>query len=133
VLSTLALASHRNGDLPSALDGYRIALELLPKVAWLGLDTPSRQDILLREKSENLGCLAATCAIQLGRLEEAVELLDLGRSVFWRQASSLRSDLVILREEDAELAERFNRISRQLDARNFSGHRPRNDINYEPA
>jgi tetratricopeptide (TPR) repeat protein len=99
--------SHRNGDLLCALDGYRTALELFSKVAWLGLDTRSREDTLLREKSENLGCLAATCAIRLGRLEEAVELLDLGRSVFWQQASSLRSDFETLREEDAELAERL--------------------------
>ena len=102
------------------MDGHRTALELFPKVAWLGLDTPFRQNILHEEKSEHLGCLAATCAIQLGRLEEAVELLDLARSVFWQQASSLRSDLVMLREEDAELAERFETVSRQLDARNFN-------------
>ncbi|KIM89504.1 hypothetical protein PILCRDRAFT_227158 [Piloderma croceum F 1598] len=114
-----AQTSHQNGDLHSALDGYRTALELFSKVAWLGLDTPSRQDRLLQEKAENLGCLAATCAIGLGHLEEAVELLDLGRSVFWQQASSLRSDFEMLREEDAELAERFKEIGQQLDAGNF--------------
>lgn len=116
-----AQTSHHNGDLSSALEGYRTALKLLPKVAWLGINSHSRQHTLLQEKSENLGCLAATCAIQLGHLEEAVELLDLGRSVFWQQASSLRSDLVVLREEDAELAGRFEKISQQLDESNFSG------------
>ncbi|KIM82041.1 hypothetical protein PILCRDRAFT_8274 [Piloderma croceum F 1598] len=99
-----AETSHRHGDLLSALDGYRMALELLPK-----------------DKSENLGTLAATCAIQLGHFEEAVELLDLGRSVFWQQASLLRSDLEILSEEEPELAERFERIGQRLDAGNFSG------------
>jgi len=113
--------SHLHGDLPSALDGYRTALELLPKVAWLGLNTPSRQDWLLREKVENLGCRAASCAIRLGHLEEAVELLDLGRSVFWQQAASLRSSLEMLREEDPALAEEFERIGRHLDRGNFSG------------
>jgi hypothetical protein len=33
--------------LQSALQGYRTALKLLPKVLWLGLDIPSRQDRLL--------------------------------------------------------------------------------------
>jgi DNA-binding MltR family transcriptional regulator len=111
--------SHLNDNLLSALDGYRTALELLPKVAWLGLDTNSRQHKLLEEKSENLGCLAATCAIQLGHLEEAVELLDLGRSIFWQQASSLRSDLETLREENLSLAEKLESVGRQLDAGNF--------------
>ena len=115
-----AKTSHLNGDLVSGLEGYRTALELLPKVAWLGLTTQSRQDWLLQEKSENLGCLAATCAIQLGHLEDAVELLDLGRSVFWQQASSLRSDLETLREENPSLAEKLEKVGWQLDAGNFS-------------
>jgi hypothetical protein len=114
-----AQTSHHNDDLLSALDGYRTALELFSKVAWLGLDTTTRQDMLLQEKAENLGCLAATCAIRLGHLEEAVELLDLGRSVFWKQASSLRSDFETLRQQDTEVAEKLEGIGRQLDAGNF--------------
>ena len=113
--------SHQNDDLVSALDGYQTALELFSKVAWLGLDTPSRQGRLLQEKVENIGCLAATCAIQLGLLERAVELLDMGRSVFWKQASSLRGDIEILKEEDTKLAERFEEIGQQLDVGNFDG------------
>jgi tetratricopeptide (TPR) repeat protein len=112
--------SHLNGDLLSALDGYKAALGLMPKVAWLGLNASSRHDKLLQEKSENLGCLAANCAIQLGHLEEAVELLNQGRSVLWQQASSLRSDLEALREEEPELAEELEKIGQQLDAGNFS-------------
>jgi hypothetical protein len=84
------------------------------------LDTSSRQDLLRREKAENLGCLAATCAIQLGYLEEAIELLDLGRSVLWQQGSYLRSDLETLRADEPELADEFESIGRQLDSGNFS-------------
>jgi hypothetical protein len=112
--------SHRGGDLLSALQGYRTALEILPRVAWLGLDAFSRHDQLLEIKSENLGCQAATCAIQLGHLDEAVELLDLGRSVYWQQASSLRSDLGALKLEDKELAKDLETVGRQLDTGNFS-------------
>jgi hypothetical protein len=108
------------GDFQSALQGYRTALELLPKVVWLGLDTPSHQDRLLNKKPEELGCLAVTCAIQLGNLKAAIELLDLGRSVFWQQAGSLRSDLELLRVEDQELATELQRVGHQLDANNFS-------------
>jgi tetratricopeptide (TPR) repeat protein len=114
-----AAASHLNGDLQSALEGYRTALELLPKVAWLGLNIPSRQHWLVEETSDHLGCLAATCAIQLGRFEEAVEFLDMSRSVIWHQAASLRSDLKTLKEEEPRLAKELEIISRQLDAQHF--------------
>jgi CHAT domain-containing protein/tetratricopeptide (TPR) repeat protein len=108
------------GHLSSALDGYRTALEILPKLAWLGLDIASRQDWVLRANSEDLGCIAANCAIQVGRLEEAVELLDLSRSVFWQQASSLRGDLEMLKEDEPELAEKLESIGRKLDTWDFS-------------
>ncbi|KIM80324.1 hypothetical protein PILCRDRAFT_73287 [Piloderma croceum F 1598] len=105
-----------SGDLLSALEGYRTALKILPKVAWLGLDQPSHHNQLLQTKSENLGCLAAACAIQLGHLEEAVELLDSARSVYWQQVSSLRSDLGALKQKNEELANELETIGRQLDA-----------------
>jgi CHAT domain-containing protein len=116
-----AKVSHSNGDLLSALEEYRMALAILPKVAWLGLDTQSHQVWLTREKPEDLSCLSATCAIQLHLLEEAVELLDLGRSVFWQQASSLRGDLEMLREEEPELAEQLERVGHKLDSGTFAG------------
>jgi tetratricopeptide (TPR) repeat protein len=115
-----AYFSHRSNDLSSALQGYRKALETLPKVAWLGLSTNSRQKTLVEAGAEKLGCLSASCAIQLGRLEEAVELLDLGRSVFWQQASTLRADLERLREKAPELAVQFESVSQKLEASNFS-------------
>jgi len=102
------------------MDGYCTALELLPKIARLGFDARSRHHWLLGEKSENLGPVAATCAIQLGHLKEAVELLNLGQSVFWQRASLLRSDLETLREADPDLAKVLERIGLQLDAGNFS-------------
>ena len=117
--------SHQHNDLSSAFDGYRTAIELLPKVAWLGLSTASRQISLSEEVSENLSCLAATCAIQQARLEEAVELLDLGRAVFWQQASSLRVELTALKGMEPELADQLERVGQKLDAGNFSGSRMR--------
>jgi tetratricopeptide (TPR) repeat protein len=113
--------SYDNNDISSALDGYRTALEMLPKVAWLGLSATSRQDSLSQDESEHLGCLAATCAIRQGRFDEAVELLDLGRSVFWQQASSLRVELAELKEIDPELADELERVGQKLDVSNFSG------------
>ena len=81
--------SYLSADILSALDGYRSALNHFSKVAWLGLDMGSHQDTILKENIENVGCLAATYAIQLGCFEEAVELLDIGWSIFWQQSASL--------------------------------------------
>ena len=115
-----AQISHVNGDLLSALAGYRTALELLGKVAWLGLNTSSHQAQLLHEHCESLGCHAANCAIKLGQFEDAAELLDLGQSIFWQQASSLRNDLEKLREVAPELAKNLERVGSLMDAGIFS-------------
>jgi len=115
-----AQLSYHSDDVPSALHGFRTALQISPRVAWPGLSTLSRQDSLLKAKSEELSCLAATCAIQQGRLEEAVELVDSGRSVFWQQASSLRVGLETLKEIEPELAAQLERVGHILDTGNFS-------------
>lgn len=111
--------AHEQEQLESALAGYRIALEILPKLAWLGLDLPSRQNRLGEAKTEDMTCCAASCAISLGQLEEAVELLELGRSVLWQQASSLRHEAQLLEEQEPEMAEELERIGRRLEAGNF--------------
>ena len=115
-----AQTSYLHDDLTSALDGYRTALELLPTVAWLGLDASLQQDWLLQANSGSLGCDAAACAIQLGHFDEAIELLDLGRSVFWQQASSLRGDLRNLKENYPALAAELENVGQELNAANFS-------------
>jgi len=115
-----AAISHLHGALLTAVSRYRAALAFLPKVALLGLDINSRQTWLLHENAENLGCLTATPAIQIGHLEEAGGLLDLSRSVFWQQAASLRSDLELLREEEPKLTQELEDVGRKLDAGNFT-------------
>jgi hypothetical protein len=113
--------SYHHQDASSALDGYCTALEMLPKVAWLGLSTASCLSSLSQEDSEHLSCLAATCAIWQGRLEKSVELLDLGRSVFWQQVLSLQVELEELKEMELELADQLEKVGQKLDFNNFSG------------
>ena len=121
--------SYLHSDFQSALNGYCTALELLLKVALLGLDSHLHQNLLLQENLDNLGCLAATCAIQLGNLEEAIKLLDMGQSVFWHQKSSLRSDLEMLREEPL-LAEELERIGLKLNEGAFTNSPSAPDEHY---
>ncbi|KAF7970309.1 hypothetical protein HWV62_24374 [Athelia sp. TMB] len=115
-----AYLSYQMHDLDSALMGYRTALEILPRYVWLGLDLPSRQNRLSNANIEELSCNAAYCAIRLERFEEAVEIIELGRSILWQQASSLRSDLQVIREKEPKIAEEFESISRRLEAENLT-------------
>jgi hypothetical protein len=62
---------------------------------------------------------AAACAISLGLLERAVELLDHGQSVFWSQAMDTKMDLQDLRDVDSNLAAQFERLTCTLHASTF--------------
>jgi tetratricopeptide (TPR) repeat protein len=101
------------GDWPSAADAYAGGVQLLPQVAWHGLDRATQEDQLAAWAG--LAADAAACAIVAGRLRSAVEMLEQGRSVLWTQALSLRSDLTRLREKAPDLAERLNEVRRELN------------------
>ena len=90
------------GDLESAVEGYTAAIELLPLVAWHGLDQATREHHL-----EVLGGLApdaAAAAVAAGHPAQAVELLEAGRSTLWTQALHLRQDLAVLQERAPAMA-----------------------------
>jgi tetratricopeptide (TPR) repeat protein len=110
-----ATLAHSSGRLTEALKAYNIAASILPQLVWFGQSVASRQQ-LLRSRPANLASDAAACAISLGDLERAVELLDHGRSIFWSQAMDIRTDLTDLKNFDAALAGQFEIIARALDA-----------------
>ena len=85
-----------------AADGYTAAIELLPLVAWHGLDQPTREHHL-REWA-GLASDGAAAAIAAGHPARAVELLEAGRSMLWTQALHLRHDLAALQERAPGLA-----------------------------
>ena len=66
------------GRKHEAAEGYRVAVDLLPTVAWHGLDRATREEHLAQWAG--LAADAAACAIQDGRPDLAVELLEQGRS-----------------------------------------------------
>jgi tetratricopeptide (TPR) repeat protein len=105
--------------LETALEGYRAAIDIVPMLAWRGIDAVSRLNVI--RWSQNLVCDAAACAIELNKLEEAVELLDNGRSVFWNQLLEMRTDVVELRSEDPALADNFERVGKDLERATLQG------------
>ncbi|MFL6141171.1 MAG: CHAT domain-containing protein [Labedaea sp.] len=86
----------------SAAEGYAAAIELLPLVAWHGLDQASREHHL-RERA-GLASEAAAATLAAGHPNQAVELGEAGRSVLWTQALHLRQDLTELTERAPDLA-----------------------------
>ena len=89
------------GNPGSAVAGYTTAVELLPVMAWHGLDQPTREHHL-REWA-GLASDAAAAAVAADHQARAVELLETGRSVLWTGASHLRQDLAALRDRAPDL------------------------------
>ncbi|MET8046593.1 CHAT domain-containing protein [Streptosporangium sp. NPDC005286] len=100
-------------DWEAAAEGFATAVGLLPLAAWRGLERADRERLLAPRS--NVATEAAACAISCGRLEQAVELLDQGRSVLWSQALDTRTDLTALREAHPETAERLEHLRAGLD------------------
>lgn len=95
----------------SLLNVYRQIIELIPRVAYFGLDLKTR--LIELAESEHLGAAAALHALILGEPEEAVELLEGARAVFWSQALHLRSSLGILPPDvSAKLTELFRDLEK---------------------
>jgi hypothetical protein len=66
------------------VEGFTAGIELLPLVAWHGLDQTTREHHL-REWA-GLASDAAAVAVAAGDPARAVELLEAGRSMLWTQA-----------------------------------------------
>ncbi|WP_436756754.1 CHAT domain-containing protein [Streptosporangium sp. V21-05] len=107
------------GRRERAARGFAAAVGLLPRLATRGL---VRADAT-RWMAEygRLAGDAAACALEIGRVDQAVELLETGRGVLLAQSMEARADLTDLRDRDAALADRFAYVCGRLDADDTSG------------
>ncbi|KAJ7259062.1 CHAT domain-containing protein [Mycena rebaudengoi] len=97
----------------STLRAYATVIDLLPKMAWLGLSITDRHNQL-----RNVGKVvrdAASAAIALHDYQKAVEWLDQGRSVIWGQLLNLRTPVDQLWERDPGLADQLVSLSTLLE------------------
>ncbi|MEV6350649.1 CHAT domain-containing protein [Actinoplanes sp. NPDC051851] len=101
------------GDGALALEAHTVAVELLPLLAWRGLDRGVQEKRLAT--ASGLAGEAAAWAIASGRPERAVELLEQGRQVLWSQAVQTRSDLSALAAVAPRLAAELDEVRRELD------------------
>ncbi|MEU7209915.1 CHAT domain-containing protein [Streptomyces sp. NPDC044989] len=97
-----------------ALPGYELALRLLPFTTSRRLVRGDQERGLSRVRG--LAAEAAACAVNAGRPEHAVLLLEQGRGVLLGRAMATRDGLGRLRVAHPDLADLFSRLRQRLDA-----------------
>lgn len=107
-------AAWEAGDAEDALAGSVVAVRLMQEFGWMGLDRDD-QERSLRDGAA-MPREAAALAIETGRPELAVELLEQGRSVLWHAALQLRGDLAALSARESGLAAELEQIRSALVA-----------------
>ncbi|THV02694.1 TPR-like protein [Dendrothele bispora CBS 962.96] len=96
-----------------ALDAYTVAMEIIPRVVWFGQKVHHRYKEL-----PNIGRtinVAAAMAISVGELSRAVEWLEEGRSIVWKQILQLRTPLDELQQQHPDIADKLSKVSLALD------------------
>ena len=101
-------------DWTEALNAISLAVELLPQLAWHGLDRGTREELL--KDWEGTATAAAAHALSSGQPHRAVELLERGRSVLWSQILRTRDDFTTLREAAPELWQRLTSLATELNS-----------------
>lgn len=96
---------------PMALEVYRHAISLLPRIAVFGAQARLRLQLLA--KAEHLAINGAVHALHLMQPESAIEILAEGRAMFWTQHLRRRTSFGALPEE---LAGRLRVAARELDS-----------------
>lgn len=97
---------------PEAVRAYRAAIELLGRVAPRGLGRGDQEHQLIG--ISGIGSRAASCCLELGDSDLAVELLEQGRGVLLGQALDTHADLTLLAGVRPDLATRFAQLRDRL-------------------
>jgi tetratricopeptide (TPR) repeat protein len=96
-----------------ALRAYSTAVELLPVLAWQGLERPDQEAALI--STRGLATEAAAWALQGGDTGKAAELLETGRAVLISRVLDNEGDLSRLRRTAPELADELLAVRRELE------------------
>ncbi|KAL5480870.1 hypothetical protein ACEPAI_9810 [Sanghuangporus weigelae] len=111
------IAIARSHDHHTCLEAYRTAMSLLQRALTIRPTLSSQHQFLSSNSHLQVLALdAASCAIDKGKLTQAVEILEQGRALLWSQVRGLRTPLDQLSEVNKGLGERFEGCSRGLEA-----------------
>ncbi|EJD06607.1 TPR-like protein [Fomitiporia mediterranea MF3/22] len=109
-----SLARLHNHD--SASQAYRTFISILQHALTIHPTLREQHDFLTGENVYGmLTSDAASYAIEKNELEQAVEILERGRSLLWSQLRGLRTPLDQLAETNEELAVSFRDVNRRLE------------------
>jgi tetratricopeptide (TPR) repeat protein len=107
---TLSVTSQISSQL---LGVYRLAISLLPHIAYFAVHLNSRLESL--RIGQSMALAGASHAIALSQPEQAVEILEQGRAIFWTHTLRLRSKFDIipedLRRQLVPLARKLEKVS----------------------
>ncbi|KAF8750460.1 hypothetical protein RHS01_09288 [Rhizoctonia solani] len=109
----LAFESAVNSKGSPQFQFWETILMYQEKAVGVGKSIKRRHEYLANNPS--LACRAAAYAIRQGKLELAVEYLERGRSILWRQTLELRSPLDELRKVAPSIANQLAEVIEQLD------------------
>ncbi|KAF8151235.1 CHAT domain-containing protein [Mycena galopus ATCC 62051] len=98
----------------SPLEAYKVAIDILPEVAWLGSSISDRHYQIM--KTGSLVRDAAAAAVSFGQPEKAIEWLEQGRGIIWGQLLNLRTPVDALKEKCPKLANELISLSAQIEA-----------------
>lgn len=98
---------------PTTFSAYRQAMELVPRVIWIGSTIKSRYDQI--HSIGTVAVEAAAFAISAKQYGLALEWLEAGRSVVWSQTLQLRTPFDELSATAPELAESLRRDALELE------------------
>jgi tetratricopeptide (TPR) repeat protein len=101
-------AAKHSGNPADALEPLSAMVDLLPLLAWRGMDRATQERVL--GDHPGLCSWAASAAIAAGRPAEAVELLEQSRALLWSLQRQHQADLAPLREIAPHLADELDRI-----------------------
>ncbi|KAH8105748.1 CHAT domain-containing protein [Phellopilus nigrolimitatus] len=110
-----ALARAQRHD--STLKAYSLTLSLLESSLVISPTVQMQHKIFSgRNGYPTLASDAASYAIEIGEVAQAVEMLEQGRALIWSQLRGFRTPIEQLREVNEGLADRFLNTSRQLES-----------------
>ncbi|KAG9125076.1 hypothetical protein FRC07_009065 [Ceratobasidium sp. 392] len=97
----------------SPLDAYGEALKLLPRIIWLGAELRNRYSGV--RLAGDIATEATAAAIASNAYDLALEWLEEGTSILWKQLLQLRTPLDDLRKKSAQLAAELESVAKELD------------------
>jgi tetratricopeptide (TPR) repeat protein len=108
---------------PSTLTAYDNAISLMQDALTLAptLDIQHFRLVAMRDKIEGLPVDYASYQIRMGRLKQAIEILERGRGLLWSEIRGFRASIDRLRAVNSHLAEKFTAVNWDLEDLTMSG------------